>query len=64
VANSHAGIGIGGISGTTLRCGNISAYASSRPNTPPEAPSVGPACTPSRLGTMSWVNAAVITEAK
>ena len=41
VANSHAGMGIGGISGTTLRCGNIMAKASSRPNTPPDAPSAG-----------------------
>ena len=64
VAKSHAGIGMGGINGTTLRCGNIKAYASNRPNTPPEAPIVGAGDAPSNVGTVSWVKPAVTTDAK
>ena len=41
VTNSHAGIGIGGKIRMIMRRGNIMPNASSRPNTPPEAPSVG-----------------------
>ena len=38
--NSHAGIGIGGINNMIRRFGNIIAKPSSKPNKPPEAPTV------------------------
>ena len=42
----------------------MTAYASSRPNTPPEAPMVGAGGAPNRMGMNSWLNAAVTTDAK
>ena len=41
VTNSHAGIGIGGNSSMMRRRGKAMPNASSRPNTPPDAPTVG-----------------------
>jgi len=39
--SSHAGMGIGGISSTTVRRGNSMPKARSTPKTPPDAPTVG-----------------------
>ena len=64
VTNTRAGIGIGGISNITRRSGNTMAKASSKPNTPPEAPTTGTAGPPDSCPIASCANAPASTLAK
>ena len=63
MTNTRAGIGIGGKISMTRLCGKYIAYASSSPNTPPDAPIVGYKA-PVSADVMSWAMPAESTQTK